>query len=291
MTDKKINYLNIGCGSRYNPQWVNIDADSPQNNNDVLKVDLKKGIPFADESFNLVYHSHFLEHLPKEKADFILQECYRVLRPNGIIRVVVPDLETLVKNYLVALEKVRSGDIEWTENYEWILLELFDQMIRNKPGGVMKEYIYSSEPRNQKFLLSKGDSEIKKLIEVGNKKKENQKNNLAKSKSNLLTDITKHIYRFIRYSDYRKNYIYKTILGQEYKYLEIGRFRESGEVHQWMYDNYSLELTLKKVGFDQITQRNAIDSYIKNWITWNLDTELDGTIYKPESLYIEAIKP
>ena len=58
-----------------------------------------------------------------------------------------------------------------------------------------------------------------------------------------------------------------------------------------MYDRYSLSILLKKIGLVKITQRTAYDSFIPNWISFNLDTETNGDIYKPDSLYIESIKP
>jgi hypothetical protein len=58
-----------------------------------------------------------------------------------------------------------------------------------------------------------------------------------------------------------------------------------------MYDYYSISLLLKNNGLSGIIRRSAHESYIPNWTNFNLDTELDGTIYKPDSLYVEAIKP
>jgi hypothetical protein len=40
-----------------------------------------------------------------------------------------------------------------------------------------------------------------------------------------------------------------------------------------------------------IIQRSATESYLQDWVKWNLDTETDGTIYKPDSLYMEGKKP
>jgi predicted SAM-dependent methyltransferase len=41
-----------------------------------------------------------LEHLSRDQARFVLRECHRVLRPGGSLRLVVPDLEVLVRAYL-----------------------------------------------------------------------------------------------------------------------------------------------------------------------------------------------
>lgn len=94
---EKLNYLNVGCGGKFHKDWVNVDMTS--NSKDVIVANLLKGIPFPDNSFDVVYHSQVLEHFPKEKARDFIKECFRVLKPDGIIRVVVPDLENIVNEY------------------------------------------------------------------------------------------------------------------------------------------------------------------------------------------------
>ncbi|MGF1587860.1 MAG: methyltransferase domain-containing protein [Pleurocapsa sp.] len=54
---------------------------------DVIAYDLRQKIPFEDNTFELVYHSHLLEHFPKPMAESFIKECCRVLRPQGILRV------------------------------------------------------------------------------------------------------------------------------------------------------------------------------------------------------------
>ena len=62
--------------------------------------DLTRGIPHADNSVDVVYSSHMLEHLPPDQAQFILQDAFRVLRPGSVLRLVVPDLASAVQAYL-----------------------------------------------------------------------------------------------------------------------------------------------------------------------------------------------
>ena len=92
---------------------------------------------------------------------------------------------------------------------------------------------------------------------------------------------------FFRYVNIR----IKIILGNEYELLNLGRFRRGGEIHFWMYDRYSLGKVLKESGFKDLRIMNAAESQIPGFVSFNLDTEPDGTVYKPESLYMEAIKP
>ena len=77
---------------------------------------------------------------------------------------------------------------------------------------------------------------------------------------------------------------------EDLKALKIGRFRLQGEVHMWMYDRYSLARMLDEAGFKEPRQQNAHESAIENWTSYNLDTEPDGTVCKPDSLFMEAFK-
>ncbi|MFB2838107.1 class I SAM-dependent methyltransferase [Floridanema evergladense] len=278
-----MNYINLGCGSRFHLDWTNVDFVSTGEG--VIVHNLIEGIPFPNCSFDVVYHSHVLEHFSKKQGELFLRECYRVLRPQGILRIAVPDLEQIVRIYLTALEKASSASPEWAFNYEWIALEMYDQTVRNNPGGEMATYFQRKPLPNQQFVLERCGVEAKNLLEV-----EQEIDSVTKQGS-ILEKLLKSVYRFFRYPKYRRELLLKGILGKEYNLLQIGRFRQSGEVHQWMYDRYSLAVLLKKCGMENIVQRTATQSYIANWSSFNLDTEPDGTIYKPDSLFMEAIKP
>src|SRR6476646_9135325 len=83
--------LNLGCGQRFHPAWTNLDLTPTDSS--IRRWDVTASLPFADASFDAVYHSHLLEHLPAEKALPFLRECRRVLKPGGTLRIAVPDLE------------------------------------------------------------------------------------------------------------------------------------------------------------------------------------------------------
>ena len=92
--------------------------------------DLSKGVPYADATFDVVYHARPGAHSAGMHAQF-MAECHRVLKPGGLLRVVVPDLEQLAQRYLTAL----AGN----ENTQTLALhseateEIFDQMVRRRP--------------------------------------------------------------------------------------------------------------------------------------------------------------
>ncbi|OGD78283.1 hypothetical protein A2362_04270 [Candidatus Curtissbacteria bacterium RIFOXYB1_FULL_41_59] len=83
---KKI--LDIGCGKKKYPGSIGIDLN-PKSDADIIK-NVEKGLPFKKNEFDLVYSSHTLEHLDPKKLVFVLEEIWRVTRPNGQIKITVP---------------------------------------------------------------------------------------------------------------------------------------------------------------------------------------------------------
>ena len=81
-------YLNLGCGVRRHPDWTNVDAHARVRG--IIVHDLRTPLPFPDNTFEIVYHSHALEHFDAEDGRRLIRECHRVLAPEGVLRVVVP---------------------------------------------------------------------------------------------------------------------------------------------------------------------------------------------------------
>lgn len=267
-----LNCLNLGCGYRFNLEWTNVDFVS--TGKDVIAYNLAKGIPFADNSFDLVYHSHVVEHFAKTSATSVIRECHRVLKPQGILRVVVPDLEQIVRLYLTALDKASSSE-QWAANYEWISLELLDQLVRNSKGGDMAVYLSQDEIPNKEFITERFGSEAQKFWQ-SKRQRDRQSKSLLKRIKELGVNFQQ---------------LLPQPLQKLYKAIQIGYYRQNGETHQWMYDRYSLAVLLENCGLEQIVLRTATESYIDNWTGFNLDTEPDGSVYKPDSLFMEALKP
>lgn len=279
--------LNVGCGRRLHMDWVNLDVNpsSPE----VHKYNVLEGIPFPGETFDVVYHSHVLEHVAKNKALTFMKECFRVLKPRGIIRVVVPDLEAITRLYLKALEKSLEADRQWQYNYEWLKLEMYDQTVRERSGGEMQTFLHQVFIPNKDFVLERIGVEGKLIIE-NHVTKSKSMNNKQQDKT-LLKKLIYKLYRLVRYPVVRRASIIRTLFGKEYELLQLGRFRRSGEIHLWMYDRYSLAKILDESGFTNPIQMRASESQNPNWVSFNLDTEPDMTVYKPDSLYMEATKP
>ena len=124
-----IKAINLGCGLAVAPGWINIDnspnarlAKYPRLRKALWKlgvlsdfhyavqwpdsitiINLRKGLPFADATIDYAYSSHFLEHLPLDEARRLIREAFRVLKPGGLIRIVVPDLALGAQQYVMAI--------------------------------------------------------------------------------------------------------------------------------------------------------------------------------------------
>ena len=121
--------VNIGCGKSPTKDWINFD-NSPaielanqtfklfllkrfgflnksqieniewNMKNKILFADASKNIPLNNEEVDCIYSSHMMEHLSRKAANKFLHECLRVLKPDGVLRLVLPDLKLLVNEYL-----------------------------------------------------------------------------------------------------------------------------------------------------------------------------------------------
>ena len=90
--------LHIGCGNRYIPGFVHIDVRKLPHVHYVASAD--KLDMFDDNSVDLIYSCHVLEHFGRQQIEHVLKEWHRVLKPGGILRLAVPDFEKLVEVYL-----------------------------------------------------------------------------------------------------------------------------------------------------------------------------------------------
>ena len=239
--------LNLGCGSKTSahPDVVNVDwsitlyirknpflrgiapllldgerlarlKSLPSN---IVVHDLRKRIPFDSDSADAVYHSHVLEHFDRDVAPGFLSEITRVLKPGGIHRIVVPDLETQCREYLNDLEAC-AIDASQAGRHDESVAALLEQSVRREASGTSRQ------------------KPLRRRLE------------------NLL----------------------------------LGDARTRGETHQWMYDRVNLTSLLSRLGYRNIRVQTHQRSYVPDWEEIGLDMDAHGREYKPDSLYVEAIK-
>jgi len=240
--------LNIACGSRTHPEWNNVDFSpivffvrhlkvtrilrriniiSQDRFERILSIDPEimyhnflGGIPWKDNTFDVIYHSHFLEHLDRHNAKGFLMECRRSLREGGILRVVIPDLSRLIDDYNTTFNFMKQPDNFSLDKHKESIYNLFYQMVDLQLSGV----------KQQRKMIGFFENILR---------------------GNTLT---------------------------------------AGEAHLWMYDKYTLESLLFEAGFREVKLKQPDSSDIADWNSFKLDINSDGSVYKEESLYMEAIK-
>ena len=89
--------INMGCGWRdFGPSWIHIDSGDYDHLDYLSITDLKQ---FEDDSIDLIYASHVVEYFDREQIVPLLSEWRRVLKPNGVLRIAVPNFENISKLY------------------------------------------------------------------------------------------------------------------------------------------------------------------------------------------------
>lgn len=242
--------VNLGCGHRYEKDWINLDFFFYKN--EVAAWNLTRKLPFNDNSVNVIYSSNCLEHFERQTAISFLKECRRILVPGGVLRLALPDLEMICKCYINALSRAENGEIGWDNKYEWAIIELLDQLTRQKTGGEMLRYWSQEFVPAEEYVLERVGSE------------------------------------YLQFKSWQKKSGFKF---QEKKTTtkNVGEFRLSGEPHLWMYDRYSIKKILKMIGFEDIDLKQYNESCIPGFSSTSLEIE-NGKVYKPDSFYVESIK-
>jgi predicted SAM-dependent methyltransferase len=112
---KKLELLNIGCGPHPDKRFINLDYSwSPEI--DICWDITKKKYPIASVSLTGIYTEHCMEHIPVESFRTNCGEFFRMLKPTGNIRIIVPDGEL----YFSLYEERKRGNyikMPYEENY------------------------------------------------------------------------------------------------------------------------------------------------------------------------------
>jgi predicted SAM-dependent methyltransferase len=272
MTNNKIN---LACGDTYLKDWINIDF-SPHSTF-VRKANLLGRLPLAEGEASVVYSSHFIEHIPCELVDIFINECFRITKSGGRIRLVLPDWEELCDCYL---DVRRKGE---HEKANFLMLEMLDQCVRRTTGGALGKFYETLQRQPEKNL---GMIDFVRYrtghnIEFKNSEiTERRYMRLLRNTGRIMRKIERLYIRGVI------KLLPPTFLQQNVSLTSIG------EKHAWMYDFYSVEQLLLKAGFIDVQKMTANTSNIPNFPFFPLDIVENGSPRKgTESMYIEAVKP
>ena len=247
----------------------------------ILAHDLRRLLPFADHSFDAVYHAHVLEHLDVQDAALFMKECVRVVNPGGVVRVVVPDLEAICRLYAEKLHGALAGDSGAAADYDWIMLELYDQTVRKFKGGLMGRRLKSAGPVNEDFIKARIGAEM-----WDSTRPEGHGLTIG-----LMARASRLTLRYVlrRVRERMAGAIVGFIAGDRAREaFQEGMFRSRGEVHKWMYDRYSLGRLMIDSGLRDVAVCGPTESRIAGFAGYELDVR-NGEERKPDSIYMEGL--
>lgn len=266
-------FVNIACGDTYLPDWHNFDY--APHSRFVKRANLLARLPLRDNCADVVYCSHFVEHIPRTHIVHFLTECFRVAKPGATIRLVLPDFEEMCATYL---DCRKAGD---HAEADFLILEIIDQCVRPRRGGKLRDFFGSLDPRKA------SDQKMVQFVR--------HRTGYAIPPGGLGRGIPAWLMKSPR--------MWLLMLEQLYIRLVVSllppSFRQQnvslatvGERHTWVYDFHSLSNLLESGGFESVTRQSALTSGIAGFPCYPLDATADGLPRKgAESLYIEARKP
>jgi hypothetical protein len=212
---------------------------------------------------------------------FLCKEAFRILKPAGVIRIVTPDLENIVQTYLEKLRDALAGKTLAAEEYDWIVLELFDQVVRDQRGGEMAEFLRKPDPALRGFIRRRIGREVEVYWE-GDPSPPSVWGKIHRASLAYLIQHARNIAA--------KVLVRAVAGGSAAEAIETGLFRRSGEIHFRLFDRYSLQRMLTAAGFTDMRICRADESGIPDFNSFGLDI-IAGEVRKPDSLFMEARKP
>jgi SAM-dependent methyltransferase len=278
-------YINLACGRVFlnSSEWANFDFVAVPG---VQKANLLGRLPLPNSTARLVYASHFLEHIPKPQVGGFLRECLRVLEPDGVIRLVLPDLENMARTYLQLRSEGRD------EQANFLVLEIIDQCVRKQSGGELGKYYQNvlTQATNSE-TGSVQDTLMIDFIKHRTGEAIGTPNRLKPAAGGVATAL-KQVLRAVP-RRLQSCWTQAVLLALPTAFREQNvSFAGVGERHHWLWDFQQLQQALESVGFIAVERRTADSSAIRGFPFHPLDLDTEGRPRKgAQSMYIEARKP
>lgn len=268
--------LNLACGPVFvdSPEWLNLDF--APTSSAVRQANLLDRLPLADESATLVYTSHFLEHVPRALVPGFLRECLRVLRPGSVLRLVVPDLENMAREYL-AMRETGAHD-----KADFVVMEIIDQCVRRESGGELGRFY-------RQMAAQPVDSAALMIDYIRARTGEDLR---ASGAGGAALYNLRHVSAALR-SRFERAWIRLCLLALPAAFrAQNVSLAAVGERHHWLWDFHQLKSALEAAGFIDVQRRSANSSAVADFPFQPLDLDAEGRSRKgAESLYVEARKP
>jgi predicted SAM-dependent methyltransferase len=107
--------LHIGCQANPIPNWLNVDIQPLEHG--IVIMDATKSFYLGNETFDFVFTEHMIEHVSFVEADFMLSECFRILKSGGKIRISTPDLAFLVDLFSNPKKDIQARYIAFSSKF------------------------------------------------------------------------------------------------------------------------------------------------------------------------------
>jgi len=109
--------LNLACGKDIKDGFLNIDMRNEAYVGKIdIAADITMGIPFSNSSVDMIYTSHFVEHLDSVELEHFFREAWRILKPGGFMRLVWPDFNKVFRSYVNNDKEFFRPFIEYLNN-------------------------------------------------------------------------------------------------------------------------------------------------------------------------------
>ena len=97
LKESKKKFLNVGCGPNINQNYINLDYLWVPGVD--ICWDITRSIPLESESIEGIFTEHCLEHISFSQCRDAIKDFYRILQPEGVVRIIVPDAELYIDLY------------------------------------------------------------------------------------------------------------------------------------------------------------------------------------------------
>lgn len=284
--EKNVILVNVGCGWITHPAWLNVDMNPTDPT--VKPLSPGGGIPLGSNLATACYSSHVLEHIPRRAAAGFIFEQKRVLRSGGVIRVVLPDLQFLCREYLAELEACAASGRPLSFRYQHTVAELLDQLVRTHHECRLMDLWKETPPSDRDWVARRVGYVAEQVLQRSTTQVSSAPPAPRNSRSSPMRLAAK---AFGRLQEMAAACAVWVLGGSRlHDAFQTGLYRSRGEIHQWMYDELSLRQLLADCGFVDIVRRRLGESAIPGWSDYDLEIR-EGRALKPHSLVMEARKP
>jgi predicted SAM-dependent methyltransferase len=104
--------LQLGTSNNVLRGWLNTDVEP--NSDPVVYLDATERFPFDDHTFDYIVSEHMIEHIEYFQAEFMLRECFRILKAKGRVRIATPDLGVLLALHSKENTDTQRDYIDWS---------------------------------------------------------------------------------------------------------------------------------------------------------------------------------